>query len=206
MLADGAVLPAFGILGGGSAVPVASYVVRQGRDLHFDTPGKVSGFRMKEGDVLVLQSAGGGGYGDPLERDPERVRADVRAGYVSAERARERYGVVLGTDGGVDAALTAALRRTLLAGRFVLTVVDVGRALYEPGAVSKRRVCPLNGADAGRAGLSAGDIVELIGVRSVLRAWVALDGSVGAGTVPLDQLARGVLDLAAGARLQIRTL
>jgi N-methylhydantoinase B len=86
VLADGAVLPAFGILGGGSAVPVGSHVVRGGRELRFDTPGKVSGFRMKAGDLLVLQSAGGGGYGDPLERDPERVLADLRAGYVSPER------------------------------------------------------------------------------------------------------------------------
>ena len=49
-----------------------------------------------------MESGGGGGYGDPLERDPEAVRADVREGFVSAERAREGYGVVLGAAGEVD--------------------------------------------------------------------------------------------------------
>ena len=41
-------------------------------------------------------TAGGGGHGDPRERDPEAVREDVRDGYVSAEQAREVYGVDVG--------------------------------------------------------------------------------------------------------------
>ena len=40
-------------------------------------------------------SGGGGGFGNPLERDPEQVLADVRAGYVSVEAAQNEYGVVL---------------------------------------------------------------------------------------------------------------
>jgi N-methylhydantoinase B len=47
------------------------------------------------GDVVEFHSAGGGGYGDPLQRDPEAVEADVRNEYVSVEKAREDYGVVL---------------------------------------------------------------------------------------------------------------
>ena len=56
-------------------------------------------------------SPGGGGWGDPLDRDPARVLDDVRNGIVSLEAACETYGVVLGEDGrGVDAAATKALR------------------------------------------------------------------------------------------------
>jgi N-methylhydantoinase B len=47
------------------------------------------------GDLVEFYSAGGGGYGDPLERDPEEVQRDVMYGYVSVGRAREEYGVVL---------------------------------------------------------------------------------------------------------------
>jgi N-methylhydantoinase B len=47
------------------------------------------------GERLSFWSAGGGGYGDPLERDPARVLEDVKDGYVSLEAARERYGVVI---------------------------------------------------------------------------------------------------------------
>jgi N-methylhydantoinase B len=45
------------------------------------------------GEILVLEMPGGGGYGKPSERDPEAVRADVRAGFVSAEAARRDYGI-----------------------------------------------------------------------------------------------------------------
>jgi N-methylhydantoinase B len=61
---------------------------------------------------VVVRTGGGGGWGDPLDRDPERVRWDVIEGYVSREAARSDYGVVLDPKTlVVDAASTAALRR-----------------------------------------------------------------------------------------------
>jgi N-methylhydantoinase B len=61
-----------------------------------DKPGDPSGLTLCEsGDIIEFHSAGGGGYGNPLERDPEAVRTDVFNGYVSVERAREDYGVVI---------------------------------------------------------------------------------------------------------------
>ncbi len=62
------------------------------------------------GDLLRFETPGGGGYGDPLSRDPERVADDVRLGLVSREMAAEAYGVVLDTDGEVDGNATAARR------------------------------------------------------------------------------------------------
>jgi N-methylhydantoinase B len=53
---------------------------------------------VSEGDVFEVVSQGGGGYGHPLERPPERVRQDVLNGYVSKEKAYEVYGVVLEGD------------------------------------------------------------------------------------------------------------
>jgi N-methylhydantoinase B len=50
---------------------------------------------LKAGDSFTRPSAGGGGFGDPLERDPEAVRDDVADGYVSVERAAKDYGVVV---------------------------------------------------------------------------------------------------------------
>ena len=51
--------------------------------------------QLKPGDVVVMDAAGGGGYGDPLERDPELIENDVADGYVSVEGAKEDYGVVI---------------------------------------------------------------------------------------------------------------
>jgi N-methylhydantoinase B len=58
---------------------------------------------IRSGDTFTRPSAGGGGFGDPLERDPEQVREDVVDGFVSIERARKDYGVVVNE---VDAELS----------------------------------------------------------------------------------------------------
>jgi N-methylhydantoinase B len=80
-----------------------------------DQPGNPYGLtRMKPGDVIVMDAAGGGGYGDPLDREPEMVREDVIQGYVSLQKAREDYGVVL--DPGtmkLDPSATEELRKSM---------------------------------------------------------------------------------------------
>jgi N-methylhydantoinase B len=70
---------------------------------------KIETVTLHPGDVLRIQTAGGGGYGSPFEREPERVLADVARGVVSVEGARRDYGVVV-VDGAVDVAATAAER------------------------------------------------------------------------------------------------
>jgi N-methylhydantoinase B len=67
-------------------------------------------------EVIRLWSGGGGGWGDPLARDPDAVARDVAAGLVSAVRARDVYGVAIGSD-GVLAEETRALRAEILAKR-----------------------------------------------------------------------------------------
>ena len=68
-------------------------------------------FITRKGDLFRMVSAGGGGYGDPRERDPDAVLADVREEKVTREAARDVYGVVVTGDGTLDAAGTRALRR-----------------------------------------------------------------------------------------------
>jgi N-methylhydantoinase B len=65
------------------------------------------------GDIYCTAWCGGGGFGDPLKRDPQRVAKDVRAGLVSHERCRDPYGVVLTANEEVDAAATTALRAAM---------------------------------------------------------------------------------------------
>jgi N-methylhydantoinase B len=87
-----------------------------------DLGAKPGGFKVGRGDVFAYTFQGGGGYGDPLQRDPVLVARDVEDGYVSRRSAAEHYGVVF-ADGGAtpDAAATAArrlaIRRERLAGR-----------------------------------------------------------------------------------------
>ncbi|MEJ0070730.1 MAG: hydantoinase B/oxoprolinase family protein [Pseudomonadota bacterium] len=207
LLSDGAVLPAFGVLGGAAAAPVDSFIMRGGQMLRFDTPGKVGGFPMRAGDMVVLQSAGGGGYGDPLDRPVDQVETDIREGYVTAARARHSYGVVLGKDDKLDEAATAALRRDIRARRVHLAVTDKNQPLYADGRYSRYRICPLHPADAGLLGVAPREIVELVGRGGpALRAWVVLDATVARGTVPLDGLGRSVVGVKAGDSLYVRPL
>ncbi len=71
---------------------------------------KVVSQRLKKGDALIVRAGGGGGFGQPHERDPERVANDVRQGYVSREMARSTYRVELDTAGMVDVTGTRRLR------------------------------------------------------------------------------------------------
>src|SRR5262249_44622605 len=66
--------------------------------------------RLKAGDPFTLCSGGGGGFGNPCERDPMLVAADVVEGYVTPQEAREINRVALADDGTVDAAATQRLR------------------------------------------------------------------------------------------------
>lgn len=69
---------------------------------------------LKKGDVYRLITSGAGGWGDPLERDPQMVLRDVRDEKVSVKRAREAYGVVINEAAmEVDIAETEKLRRKM---------------------------------------------------------------------------------------------
>jgi N-methylhydantoinase B len=69
-------------------------------------------YPLEHDDVVSFRVSGGGGYGDPLARDPEHVARDVRLGHVSAGKAREWYGVVVDpATGAVDVEATGAARR-----------------------------------------------------------------------------------------------
>ena len=80
--------PPQGLFGGGMG--------EKAKFLIDDQPGDPSGLTFcRPGQVVAFYSAGGGGYGDPLKRDPEDVGRDVTHGYVSIERAKADYGVIV---------------------------------------------------------------------------------------------------------------
>lgn len=70
---------------------------------------KAVGVELKAGDAITIKAGGGGGYGDPLSRDPRVVLEDIRQDYVTVKHAAEAYGVVV-ADGEVDLAATERVR------------------------------------------------------------------------------------------------
>ena len=206
VLSDRAVVPPFGVGGAGPAAPARVCVRRDGVEIDFATPGKVTVHAIAADDVVVMQSAGGGGFGDPLTRDPERVRADVRAGYVSAARARDGYGVVLTSAGEIDAAATSTERGRLAATRRAWPVSADERDAYEGGR-GKHRVLRLSPALAQTFGVATDDLVEMLGRHPApLRAWVRIDPAAPDARIALDTLGRRILGVAPDDGVMVRRL
>jgi len=72
---------------------------------------KDQGIDIGTGDVIEVTTPGGGGFGDPLRRLPDRVARDVARGYYTREEAAALFGVELRADGSTDTEATAARRR-----------------------------------------------------------------------------------------------
>jgi N-methylhydantoinase B/oxoprolinase/acetone carboxylase alpha subunit len=72
--------------------------------------GKFSDVYLQRGDSIRIVTSGGGGYGDPLERDLGRIADDVREAFMSAEQALDEYGAVIRDDGSIDETATAKER------------------------------------------------------------------------------------------------
>jgi len=98
-----------GLFGASPAMP-SKALLNPGTEGERPLTSKIAGLRLKKDDVVAWQLAGGGGYGDPMKRDPERVRRDVRMGYVTLDGARRDYGVVIRADMTIDEEATRSLR------------------------------------------------------------------------------------------------
>lgn len=113
----------------------------------FRLRAKSNGTPLLAGDVVELRTGGGGGYGDPLRREPERVANDVANGYVSVSVCEGIYGVKLAANGSVDAVATQALREQMLAERrqwqpavrLPQVAEAIGRAPFTPATGEARR-------------------------------------------------------------------
>jgi len=93
-------------------------------------PAKAEGIKVSKGDVLYFNTWGGGGWGDPYDREPALVAADVARGLVTREGAK-RYGVVLDASGAVDVDATEALREERRAARGEVELFDFGGTIEE---------------------------------------------------------------------------
>jgi N-methylhydantoinase B len=115
---DRSVIPPFGLFGGDDGSCNRMHLRRAGSDTWEPLSSRRSNVPLAAGDVVRIETAIGGGFGDPLERDPQLVADDVADAYLPGpEAAEEVYGVVLRDDGSVDRAATERRRAELRAAR-----------------------------------------------------------------------------------------
>ena len=111
MRIDNVAFPPWGVAGG-QAAGSGRCIINPGRpDARVIAPLS-DGNMVRRGDIVRIETGGGGGFGHPYDREPDRVLVDVRGGFVSAASATADYGVVLAGDGrAVDRAATEMKRR-----------------------------------------------------------------------------------------------
>jgi N-methylhydantoinase B len=111
-VSDGTVNAAQGANGGLKGMPAQQW--KEKPDGSIDPLGVSEQILVKKGERVVSLTAGGGGYGPPLERDPVRVERDVAEAWITRERAEIVYGVVLDAAGQLDAVATETRRNDMM--------------------------------------------------------------------------------------------
>ncbi|MDY7104994.1 MAG: hydantoinase B/oxoprolinase family protein [Actinomycetota bacterium] len=118
-VADRSILSCWGVRGGRAGTPFRVTLDPDGANERV-MPGLCDWQPITAGEIIQIKTTGGGGWGDPLDRDPERVALDVRQAKVTRAAAERDYGVVLtgdDEDAAVDPGATAALRERMRAER-----------------------------------------------------------------------------------------
>lgn len=208
MLGERGVIPPWGLAGGFWGYPQRAGLLRKGEQevRDFRIPAKETGFPVRKGDLLILKLAGGGGYGDPLDRDPKKVREDVKEGYVSKEQAYEYYGVVLENDLSVDEQQTERLRQKILTERVWLEVIHSEEYPYA-GVRGEHRICRLSPKTAEVLQAEDNDLLELIGKNICpLRAWLTVDPAMQPEIVPLDKIGQSVLGVKPKDKIMVQRI
>jgi N-methylhydantoinase B len=116
--------------------------------------GKHYGVGIAPGDVVRMHSGGGGGLGDPLDRDAQLVAADVLDGAISPENAGPVYGVSLTLEGEVDEPATAGLRAAARGERLSWTVDPLDSGFRMRVTQASDRLAALGGWSHPRAGVN----------------------------------------------------
>ena len=115
MFGDGKETPPYGLFGGKPG-SLNLPLINEGLPTEHELPAK-GNYQLQSGDSYTIYASGGGGWGDPLEREPGKVKDDVLNEFVSEESARRDYGVVLDESLAVDLEATKALRTEMTKGR-----------------------------------------------------------------------------------------
>ncbi len=202
VMTDRAIIPPWGAAGAYAGSLNSFTVLRGGQEIQPSTiPGKIKSFPLQRGDVVVMQASSGGGIGDPLDREVELVEKDVLAGYVTRQRARDVYGVVI-EEAEADLAKTEALRRDQRGQRRYFEVVERPEDEFDTRGC---RIAPLSRTAASELGVTDGDVIEYVGKAAApLRAWAKIVEGQSESGVAVGPIARGILNVSGGDSMWVR--
>ncbi len=205
VISDRTYVPAFGLFGGQAAVP-NEWIVERGEESRVIPGGKTVNYPLMEGDIVKMRPGGAGGFGDPTERDPERVLQDILEGLVSVAHARDTYGVVLQSGASaVDAKVTEDTRSLIKSRRKTLRPRKGGPPDFDKG-VRVLRLGDEISIDGRR--LEGGELVEVLGQRKAapVRFKVRRDRMVAPDEAVLDSEVWDILGCIEGDSVELRSI
>ena len=199
VLSEKNVIPPYGVEGGSNGAANSFTVIRDGEVTQpSPVPGKVSGFPLKMGDVVREETAGGGGYGDPIKRNPQLVRADVAEEYLTVAEAAQRYGVVL--DGDIVNVAATEAKRAELSQIKISVGVELSNEEMTDGP---RRQLLVPKSLATTLKIEDGDLIEVVtGRGSPLRAWARL--GAGGDNLVVSASSMDILGVMPGDQVGVR--
>jgi len=104
--------PPWGVLGGKHGTTNYMVIIRGGKEIM--RVSRILNYKLKKGDIVSIRTGGGGGWGDPLDRNPELVLRDFENGFITLEEAKNIYGVVIDPkELKIDWSETAKLREEM---------------------------------------------------------------------------------------------
>ena len=207
VLSDRCIIPPFGVHGGEPGAPNAFTYRHDGVELQpGKIPGKATGCPVGQGDVVLMRTSGGGGYGDPLMRDTALVLADVELGFVTTRAAYDAYGVAFAPDGSIDVKATVDRRAALAALRCELMVVAHDKLTTGEYAHGRRYV-HINPTTSSKVRLIEGAPIEIVvPVGAPLRAWIRLSGALPLDGVWIGREGAAMIGVQPGERVHLRAL
>lgn len=193
----------YGVSGGYGGVASTCRIERNGELLWpggETGTGKATRYPIREGDIVSFDKWGGGGYGDPLVRDPVRVLRDLEEGYITVDSAEKSYGVVI-AGGAIDENATEDRRRTLKGARVNLTVAVRDSDFEENG----ERLWEVTADVAAALLVNDGQVLECLSPRRPpLRGRARITPDAQPGRIAAGPMARKVLAVEDGDDIWLR--
>lgn len=189
-------IPPFGICGGLSGA-FSKYILRKRSGEERIINSKISRIPFEEGDTFTIMAPGGGSYGNPFQRDPEKIAEDLRDELITPEFAKTYYGVIIDKKTGkIDKVKTRKYRQNYSP----YYLVKVGKITHDKA--SDRNII-FGGTYAKKIGIEEGSLIELHGKFVPVRGWARISAEVKEQEIHIPQIFVEVLSIDEGDTLKL---
>jgi N-methylhydantoinase B len=202
---DRSLIPPYGLAGGFSSAAQRVAVTRSDGTLEYvpvELGTKCSQLPVHKGDRISMRTGGGGGFGDPLDRDPERVLKDLRQGAITEPVAVDVYGVMIDKKRWVvDTGATHKQREKIRQSRIYCTVVPKEGEEF----IGNRRAVRVYPELLNLLSVGPGGLIEMVGkAMAPLRAWTIPDQTYSDSKIGLDKTVMRMLKVSEADKVWVR--